>query len=173
VLDRQLNETGRFDLIQMGFGEIESVGASRDGTLWLFDDRTQRIKKVDQQGQVLLEGEDLRLRFNERIKPIKIKEFGNRILLNVPSYGILIFDLFGQFDTRIDVQNIDDFQCLEDRIIFTRSGKLEIYNLTDFLTTYEDLPDDLDGMKYLLYDQYFIAISQAGIRWSRFPEKKN
>ena len=165
VLDRQLNETGRFDLVTMGYGQIESVGASRDGTLWLFDDHAQRLIKVDQQGEVLQQGEDLRLRFNERIKPSKIKEFGKRIFLNVPTSGILIFDLFGQYSTKVDAKHIDDFQCTEDQIIFFRSGKIEIYHLTDYLSRYLDVPKQEGKIKYLMYGSKLISVTPEHIEW--------
>ncbi|MBK8502897.1 MAG: hypothetical protein IPL46_12175 [Saprospiraceae bacterium] len=98
VLDRRLLETSRFSLIEMGFGEIELVAFSRDGTIWIFDDHEQRLYKVDQKGNILLKGGDLRLIFDERLQPLQMTEAGEYLYLAIPGRGLMIFDFFGSIN---------------------------------------------------------------------------
>lgn len=133
-LDRQLNETSTFNMIDLGFGQIEVVASSLDGALWIFDDHEQRLNKVDQQGSVLRRGQDLRLLLSERIRPNKIIEANGRLHLNVPNRGLLIFDLFGQYQTQLLIPDIDDFQVLGDNVVYTSANQLHSYSFQTHLS---------------------------------------
>ena len=134
VLDRRLLETSRFNFIEMGFGEIDLVAFSRDGTVWIFDDHRQRLIKVNQQGVILTESEDLRLTFNERINANKMIEAGGSLYVNVPNRGILIFDLFGLYKSQILVGNIVDFQVSGDfTLIYTTADHEMVFHNSNSL----------------------------------------
>ena len=127
-LDRQLNATSTFNMIDLGFGQIEVVASSLDGALWIFDDHEQRLNKVDQQGRVLRRGQDLRLLFSQRLRPNKIIEANGRLHLNVPSRGLLIFDLFGQYQTQLLLPDISDFNVIGDNVVYTIGDQLHSYS---------------------------------------------
>ncbi|NND06892.1 MAG: hypothetical protein HKN87_10975 [Saprospiraceae bacterium] len=134
-LDRQLNETSRFNMIDLGYGQIEVVGSSLDGALWIFDDHAQRLNKVDQQGGVLQRGQDLRLLFNERLRPIKIVEANGMLHLLVPNRGLLLFDLFGQYQTQVLLPDLRDFQILDNLMVYTTDDQLFKYSFQTHLST--------------------------------------
>ena len=165
VLDRRLLETSRFSLIEMSFGEIDLVSLSRDGTLWIFDDHEQRLYKVDQKGNTLLKGGDLRLVFDERLQPSQMTEAGEYLYLAVPGRGLLIFDLFGQYRSQILRPDISEFQIIEDEsAVLVNQDDLIIIQLRTLEERHYQLPEILGATKVILTKQQIIAISNLEVR---------
>lgn len=165
VLDRRLLETSRFSLIEMGFGEIDLVAFSRDGTIWIFDDHEQRLYKVDQKGNILFKGGDLRLVFDERLQPLQMTEAGEYLYLAVPGRGLLIFDLFGQYKSQILRPDIIDFQIVEDEsVVFIEENEIGIIQLQTLEERHFQIPETLVDDKIILTKQQIIAISNQEVR---------
>ena len=171
-LDRQLNETSRFNMIDLGYGQIEVVASSLDGALWIFDDHAQRLSKVDQQGGVLQRGQDLRLFFNERLRPIKIVEANGTLHLLVPNRGLLLFDQFGQYQTQILLPEITDFQVLDNFMVYTTENQLFKYSFQNHLSTlvWETSIQDGEKMLWSGGDQISL-VSKEGIKKIQLTEK--
>ncbi len=127
VLDRRLNEQASFNLIDLGFGEIRIIASSLDGNLWLFDDHMQRLFKIDHQGEILARGEDLRLKFDDRLLPSRIVESNGKLYAGIEGRGILIFDQFGNYLSQILLPELKDFQLVDDSIIFESNIGYHIY----------------------------------------------
>jgi len=164
VLDRRLLETSRFNLIDLGLGEINTIAFSRDGTLWVFDDHEQRLLKVNTSGAVILQSDDLRLVFNERIRPTKAVEAGGAIYLNVPDRGILVFDLYGQYKTQILEVGLTDFQVVnEATLVYFKEGELVINNYEQFEMQHIALPSQSGQAKTLFTKSGLIQVNQDGI----------
>ncbi|MCB0685188.1 MAG: hypothetical protein KDC53_01650 [Saprospiraceae bacterium] len=164
VLDRRLLETGRFNLIDMGFGEIDLVAFSRDGTIWIFDDHEQRLYKIDQQGQIIRTGDDLRLTFNERLQPTRMIEAGEFLYLGIPGKGVLVFDLFGQYKSQVLFDDLLDFQVIQDGIlIFEKADSLNEVNILTHTEKRFLIKDELRVGRILVTKQQLIHITQEAI----------
>lgn len=127
VLDRRLNEQASFNLIDLGFGEIRVIASSLDGNLWVFDDHMQRLFKIDHQGQVLARGEDLRLKFDDRLLPSRIVESNGKLYAGIEERGILIFDQFGNYISQLLLPDLRDFQLVDDIIIIQTDEGYQMY----------------------------------------------
>lgn len=159
VLDRRLLETSRFNLIDLGFGEINQVAFSRDGTIWIFDDHEQRLFKINQQGQVLRTGDDLRLVFNERLQPSRMIEAGEYLYLGVPGRGVLLFDLFGQYKSQMLYPDILDFQIIEDEsIVFEKEDTLIVLSISNVSEQQYSVPEDMQNGRLILTNQNIIQV---------------
>ena len=128
VLDRLLNETQQFNMLELGYGEIRLIGTSIDGAMWIFDDHQQRLIKATENGQILQRGEDLRLRFNERLLPSKILQAEGEVYLAIPNRGLLIFDQFGQYQSQILQPTLIDFQIFGDQVILHHEEGFDLYD---------------------------------------------
>jgi hypothetical protein len=169
VLDRLLNQTQVFNMLELGFGEIRVIGSSIDGAMWIFNDHEQRIVKANQLGQTLLRGEDLRLRFNQRLLPTKLIQAGSELFMLVPNHGILVFDLFGQYKTQILDESFIDFQVVNARIVVRSSQGLEIFDPNDPMF---HQPIDLEvreHSKILIHQESVVMVSAEGITRSKLP----
>jgi hypothetical protein len=148
----------------MGLGEINLISFSRDGTLWIFDDHNQRLLKLNQQGEILQTSEDLRLVFDERIQPTEMREAGGSLFLCVPSRGVLIFDLFGQFKTQLMEPGITDFQILNDEtLVYTIDNTLSIRHLNDQNKDLYTISEDVTNAKVLVADQQVVIVRPEGV----------
>ncbi len=163
LLDRLLHETNSFNMLDLGYGEIRAVASSLDGQIWIFDDHAQRLNKVSQLGQVLLEGEDLRLRFNERLRPTKIMQAGDRVYVLVPDRGVLVFDLFGQWQSQILREDITDMQIVGGRLVYRYGDQLELYHPSSLETQVITVADVGPETKILLYREEMILVQKNGV----------
>lgn len=165
ILDRWMHETSRFNTIDFGLGEVETVALSRDGLIWVFDDIEQRLKKVDQLGNVMLKGEDLRLLFSERMKPTRLSESGSHIFLLIPNEAILLFDLFGSYVRSYRDPSIINYQVVARDLIIQKESSIVIHNLETHLQQERELPAELKMPSRLLYHgDKWVAVHEAGVQ---------
>ncbi len=164
VLDRQLNETQQFNMLDLGYGEIRVIASSIDGAMWIFNDHEQRLIKATQQGQVLQKGEDLRLRFNERLLPSKIVQAGDELYIQVPERGLLVFDLFGQFKTQILATSIQGFQIYGKQLLLRQNDQITIHDRQEPGKEVRSLEISVDPHeKILLSNQFLLRINRQSI----------
>lgn len=165
ILDRWMHETSRFNTIDFGLGEVAAVALSRDGLIWVFDDIEQRLKKVDQLGNVKLRGEDLRLLFSERMKPTRMSESGSHIFLLIPNEAILLFDLFGSYVRSFRDEAIINYQVVAGDLIIQKESSILIHNLESNLQRERALPEDLKLPSRLLYHgDEWISVYEGGVQ---------
>ncbi len=106
LLDRTLNPLTELNLGELGYFSIDLVATSRDNQIWLYDQQDFKLKKVNQQGQLLSESQDLSLTFPKGINGRSLKAIGNQVFLQDDAYGLLVFNQFGQFIRQIPLQGL-------------------------------------------------------------------
>ncbi|MEO0341403.1 MAG: hypothetical protein AAF242_19610 [Bacteroidota bacterium] len=97
LLDRTLNPLTELNLGALGYFSIDLVATSRDNQIWIYDQQDFKLKKINQQGQLLSESQDLSLTFPQGIQGLSLKAIGNQVYLQDEEYGLLEFNQFGQF----------------------------------------------------------------------------
>ncbi len=141
TLDRTMNKTGELSLLDANALQVQVVGLSNDGNVWLYDEATFRLRKVDQNGHTLAESQNLSLLLPQAPKPTQLVAREHWVYLSDPELGILIFNNFGQYDKALDLKGISAFQIAENRLIFQVKNKLLAYDLKSFLITKIALPE--------------------------------
>lgn len=139
LLDRTLSEIRRQDLTDLGIDQIKAIAMASDNNIWLFDNTTYTVKKINAQNQVLLESIDLSLEINETINPTRLVEYNNKIYLNSPEIGIFVFDSYANYFKTIYIKELDYFQLYENQLFFIKDNKFQTYNLLSFQTEIVDL----------------------------------
>ncbi len=128
-LDNTLSPVARYDLAAKGFFVVPSVCLAHDNYLWIFDAQTYRLKKLNEQLKVMVESDDLTSLLEEEIEPTCLLESGNRLFLNNPKTGILVFDIYGTYINQIPLREVELQQVINDQLIYIESGQIKIYNL--------------------------------------------
>ena len=105
MLDRSLSEIFRFRLGDLNLYQIDAVGLSSDNLLWLYDPNSFKLKKIDKNLRTVTESLDLTGILENSFLPVKLVESDNKVFLFDPNYGIIIFDLMGNYIKTI--KNID------------------------------------------------------------------
>ncbi len=132
TLDRTLNKIGEFNLWDLQVVDVRAVGLAVDNGLWVFDAATYTLKKISQEGQLLRQSDNLSLLLGLTPSPSKLVARANFVYVNDPGTGILVFDNFGQYDRSLPITGIDDFQVVENRILYQIDNAYFIYNLKSF-----------------------------------------
>jgi hypothetical protein len=110
VLDRFLNPQNTIDLRTYGILQVKAVATSYDNNYWLFDELDNKIKKLDDNGNVLLESPDFRVLFQEEYNPSNIIDNDGLLYLYDSKNGWLIFDYYGAFKQRVQLKGWKDVQ---------------------------------------------------------------
>jgi hypothetical protein len=98
VLNRNLVEISILDLNRLGYASVPSVGASRDGNLWIYDAITFQLKKLDMQGRLILEG--ARLQPERLINPsVHIYDFGDHLAWQTDHHLVMDVSPYAQENT--------------------------------------------------------------------------
>ncbi len=150
VLDRTLNQTTQLNLFDLNILQVNAVGMANDNNVWIFDDFNNQLKKVNRQGNVILESDNLTLLFEKTIRPNFLLEKEQMVYLNDPEIGIIIFDVFGQFVKVLDFKGLDFFQVVENQLIFFDNEALNSFHLQSLLMKKIALPKGLKSSKRVL-----------------------
>jgi len=110
ILDRFLNTRNTVDLRNSGILQAKAVAQSYDNNYWVFDELDNKIKKIDDNGNVLLESADFRVLFNEQYDPTQIIDNDGLLYLYDAKNGWLVFDYYGGYKQRVQVAGWKDVQ---------------------------------------------------------------
>lgn len=140
LLDRTLNEQTRIVLSELDLIDIELVALGADNLIWLYDAVDIQLKKLDQAGKISFRSDRLNQLLQDIPQPDQLLAFNTRLFLNDPGRGILAFDQFGRYETTLPVIGAENLQLInEDRLLYTREGKIYSYDLRAFRESPVDL----------------------------------
>lgn len=162
TLDRTLNETGEINLFDLGIINVQAIASSNDNNVWIYDDALFKLKKMDQNGRVLVESNDLSLLLNSAPRPAQIKARENWIYINDPEMGILIFDNFAQYHKLLPFKQVDYFQIIGEQFIYSQEGILYNFNLKSLLSNNILLPQQAKQAKQLSFQKDHLFILKEG-----------
>ena len=140
ILDRLLANKATLDLRRHKISEASAVAASYDNNLWVFDPLENKLKKLDQNGKLLMESSDLRQVLSEGIQPTKIIDQGQNVYLYDPKQGVFIFDLYGSFRKKIPVLNLDAFNIRDKQILGVSNNAVVVYNTSNYTNQQYQFP---------------------------------
>jgi len=116
VLDRFLSTRATIDLRRLGITQVKAVAQSYDSNIWLYDEGEGKIKKIDDNNNVLLESSDLRLVFDDSLSPVKIIDNNGQLYLYDSRKGWLIFDYYTAFKKGLSFTSWKDVSVNDNRL---------------------------------------------------------
>jgi len=140
TLDNTLNEAARYELFDLQVNEVEALCFANDGNVWLYDPITFTLKKIDRNGEILLESEIFTFLFDELPQPNFLVERNNQIYLNDSTRGVFVFDVYGAFEELIELKNLMTFQVLDRKIVYQNEGNLEVFSPQMLMKDSRELP---------------------------------
>src|SRR6187431_144725 len=87
VLDRFLNVRNTINLGKKNIFKVKAIASSYDNNIWLFDEGDSRLKKIDDNGDVLTETVDFRTLFDTVPSPSQIADQDGFLYLYDPARG--------------------------------------------------------------------------------------
>jgi len=133
VLDRLLNLRNSIDLRKYNILQVKAIGQSYDNNTWLYDELDNKLKKLDEEGKVLLETPDFRLLLGHAISPVKIFDENKLVYLYDTTYGVYVFDYYGALKNNIMIQKWQNLKVIGPYIYGSRSDTIFRYEIKTFL----------------------------------------
>lgn len=140
ILDRLLSQRGSIDLRRYNILQPTAVTLSYDNNIWVFDQFDNKLKKVDEAGNVLLQTTDFRQLFNQTISPQKMINDNGLLYLADSAQGIFVFDNYGAFKKKIQLKNWSNIDVWNGNIIRLGSNEIIVYNPTNFTEQSQRFP---------------------------------
>jgi hypothetical protein len=169
-LDRTLNPISKINLSNFDFFQINTLAVSSDNNLWIYDNTNFRLKKVNNQGQILLETNELNA-LASSLNPNFLIEKNNRVYLNNPETGILVFDNFGQFLQTIPLVNLSSFQIINNELFYQKENNYFRFHFQTLDNQKIDLPFEIKKKESVFTQKnywFLVKENEVGIF-----EKKN
>lgn len=145
TLDRTLTKIGALSLLNANVIQANTIALSNDGNVWIYDEAAFLLKKLDKNGNVLVESQNLSLLLSKAPKPIQLIARENAVYLNDPTLGIFVFNNFGQYVKLIPILDIVHFQILDNRLIYKQGKTLHLYNFQSFQSNNLPLPGEVSA----------------------------
>ncbi len=124
LLDRTLSPTAERNLLSLGLIDVQVIAMGNDQHIWLYDQAAFKLYKLNPNGEISLESGDLSLVLAQPPQPTWLFVQNNYVFLYDPQQGLLQFDVFGQYLTRIDMKNLQALQLVGDQLFFLENPDL-------------------------------------------------
>ena len=112
LLDKYLKVLGSINLRARNILGVKAITSSYDNQIWLFDERESKLKKIDDNGNTLLETVDFRTLFKEAPTPAKIIDHEGYVYLLDTVKGLYIFDYYGSLKSRLPYTGWKTFEVI-------------------------------------------------------------
>lgn len=116
VLDRFLNIRNVINLRKQNIFNVKVIGSSYDNNIWVFDEGDAKIKKIDDNGQVLSETVDLRMIFDSIPSPTQLIDRDGFVHLYDPDKGFYIFDIYGSLKNKIPLLQWKNVEVIDKKL---------------------------------------------------------
>lgn len=147
VLDKNFSELGVHQLNLKGFQDVTAVGLSQDNKIWIYDKLNFRLKKIDENSEIILESENLSS-LGFEINADYILHKNNWVYVNDPQQGVLVFDNYATYFKTIPIKGLSQFQVIDEQLIYYKDQQLQAFNLKTFEPAVIQMPF-VDGISNL------------------------
>lgn len=169
VLDRFLANRISLDLRRYNVLQPTAIALSYDNNIWVFDQYDNKLKKLDESGNILLETTDFRQLFNQTISPQKIINDNGLVYLADRAQGIFVFDNYGTFKRKIEAKNWDGVEVRDGKLVRLGKGEIIVYNPTTFTEQSQKIPAHFTPYVHAYTVQNkLVTFSQDSLRIYRF-----
>lgn len=140
ILDRYLAGQATVDLKRFSILNASAIGNSYDNRIWIYDEYDGKLKKIDEQGNKLLETPDFRTIFNQPISPQRIINDNGLVYLADTTNGIFVFDNYGTFKKKLPLKNWQTIAVTNNAIVSTQNEVLAVFNTSTQMQTQKKIP---------------------------------
>lgn len=132
ILDRFLANRSSLGLRKYNVLQPSAIGLSYDNNIWVFDTYDNKLKKIDEAGNLLLQTDDFRSLFNQSFAPQKIINDNGFVYLADSAVGVFVFDNYGTFKRKIPLKSWNAIDVTNGRIVRLSNGAIVVYNPVNF-----------------------------------------
>lgn len=157
ILDRFLNPLAEkgFSLADITLAKTATLG--NNNVIWIWDESDMSLKSLDYLRNEIIQSQPLNLiLITENLEVTEIREFKNRLFMNVPNSGVYIFDNQGNLMRKIDLKGINKLCYYNDHLLWIEQQNLMALSLSsnEILT----IAQLADSASYIQIGQERLAI---------------
>lgn len=130
LLGTQFAPQSTIELRNIGIMQPTLACSSANEGYWIFDLQDFQVKKVNFNLEISAQSGNLLQITDQRVLPNFITEYNQRVYLNDPQQGILVFDAFGTYLKTIPVKGLFYFQCLNREILYSAGDSAAAIDLS-------------------------------------------
>ena len=145
VLDRLLAIRNTIDLRRQNIFQVNAIAQSYDNNIWLYDEGDSKLKKIDDDGRLLMETADFRLLFSQAPVIKNICDQEGFVYLYDPQLSVFVFDYYGALRNKILIAGWEDFKVAGKYIFGINNDTLHRYEINTFRVDEEKLPGPLNN----------------------------
>ena len=129
-IDNMLSPSGNsISLDELGLNQTSLVCTSHNSGFWIYNQQNLELIRFDQNLQITQQTGSVIQITGEAINPNFMTECNNKLYINDPQKGILVFDIFGTYSRKIPILGVQSFQVADEQIIYLKNDILKSHNL--------------------------------------------
>ena len=164
MLDRYLNRINMIDLRKSGIFQAKAVGLAYDNNVWIFDEQSAKLKKIDENGSLISETADLRQVLDVTPSPTKIIDRDGFVYVYDIANGLYVFDYYGTLKNTIALTGISDLQVIGNTIAGRRQHEFVRYTTGTLELKEAPLPAPIqEAAKIYITQQGIYVLNETGI----------
>ncbi len=127
ALDRFLNIRSTINLRKTNIFQVSAISQSYDNGIWLYDEQEAKLKKLNDEGNIIDQSADFRLFMDAVPAPVSIIDQDKMVYLYDPEKGLYMFDYFGTLRNKVALLQWQDFQVLDGKVFGRKKTTIEQY----------------------------------------------
>lgn len=143
VLDRFFNVRNTIDLRKQNILQVRAIAQSYDNKIWVYDELENKLKKLDEDGKLILETPDFRQLFGQAPMPQKIYDQDQYVYLYDSAQAVFVFDYYGALKNKILITGWQNFKVAGKYIFGSKENTLYRYNIRTFQVDEWKMPEEL------------------------------
>ena len=129
ILDRQLTARNTINFRKQNIFSVKAITTSYDNNIWLFDEQDFKLKKINDEGKVLLESTDMRQLVDSVPSPVQVTDSDDFVYLYDPAKGFYVFDYYGALKNNLPFRNWSSVSVAKNKLYGFDSSTLYSYEL--------------------------------------------
>lgn len=143
ALDRFLNVVNTIDLRKQNIFQAKVIAQSYDNKIWVYDEVDNKLKKIDEDGSLLLETPDFRMLFNPSPLPQKIFDQDKYVYLYDSAQAVFVFDYYGALKNKILIKGWKNFKVAGKYLFGYNDAILHRYEMSNFKFDEWNMPEEI------------------------------
>ncbi len=155
TLDKLLSVRNSVNLKTKNLFSVHTVAASYDNNIWVYDEQNFKLKKFDDQFNLLLESQDMSMLSGnsplvvQNVQPANIQliDYDKKVFLYNREQGFYIFDSYGSYKNNLPFKNWNNIAIYNKTIVGFSNDSLFSYNMETMLMQEYKLPAGISKFK--------------------------
>ena len=149
-------------LDNLGVDQAQLVCSSNQGGFWIFNGLNNQLQYFNVNLQFIHESITLNSLTGSDIQPVYMLEKSRNVYLNVPGFGILVFDLFGNYAKTIPLEIPGEFQVTDQNLYYFKAGELYSFDLLTNSPGKLQLPEEDGFIKVEMQPDFLYLFRHQG-----------